>query len=745
MLESAPHREGPDLRGLLAMAWRRKWVILAPTLAGLVAGLVVGHPKVLKPVYRASATLLLDFPQPVTQQLQGMMATSGTQEQLARLQTILQSNEFLIKVGQASGLRDDPALQKWVRGGHAKYPDMSAEELTDLRITQWLRESIRMTMGRSGQNVITIAVEDAFPDRARLTVQNITSAVVEANRSAQLDRVRSLHDFSREQLIIYKERLTEAENKLEAFRRGLAVRTINSALDAGSIGEVRRLREAAQADLERLRRERNTLHSSIEARSPNTAATLRSLTAGQWSRMISEIQDLETRYANQSSSSDGRGTGVGDGVALLIAQRLQALDGQAMAMVSEPSRGVPPAERRDAASLLLAEARVVGAQARLDAYDSILGSLQASVAGTPQQETVLRRLTDEVETNRALYNAFVQQVASSQISEAFEATKASGRLTILEPASRPLSPVKPNRPAILVLCTVLGLISGVAALLIVERHDTTFRDGRETERALGIRVLATLPQIEDGKRGAERSTWTPARIEAFLQDSPAYQELRRVIFQMRNDEETVVRSLLVTSARGSEGKTTTSILLAAAAAAEEPKTPTLLVDLDLRRGSLGRALGLPDDTPGVIQALEGHRIEESWFQRTSLPNLRVLALGGQAGARNDLLTFEKLSWLLPELTRRFGLVLLDSPPNLPVPDPLIIGQLVDAVLMVVKAGNTPRHMVERAIEMQKQFTGNLRGILMNNVDEAMPYYYGYRYYHYPTRKALPKRGEQPTR
>jgi capsular exopolysaccharide synthesis family protein len=728
----------------MVVAWRRKWVILVPTLAGLVAGLVVGHPRILRPIYRASATLLLDFPQPVTQELQGMMATSGTQEQLARLQTILQSNDFLVKVGQASGLKDDPAIQKWVRDGRERYPDMSAEELEDLRITQWLRESIRMTMGRPGQNIITIAVEDVYPDRARLTVQNITLAVIEANRSTQLDRVRSLHDFSREQLIIYKERLTEAEKKFEDFKRGVAVRTINSASDAASIGEVRRLRGTAQADLDRLQHERATLQATIEGRSPNTAATLRSLTTGQWSRLTAEIRDLETRYANQSFGPDGAGVQAGENAALMIAQRLQALDGQAMAMVSEPSRGIPPADRRDAADLLLAEARVSGARARLDAFDTVLGNLQASVAGTPQQETVLRRLTDEVETNRALYNAFVQQVASSQISEAFEATKASGRLAVLEPASRPLSPVKPNRLAILVLSSLLGLVSGIAALLLVERHDTTFRDGREAERALGIRVLGTLPQIEDRKRTGDRMIWTPSRLELFLRDSPAYQELRRIVFQMRNDEETIVRSLLITSSRGGEGKTTTAILLSAAAATEEPRTPTLLVDLDLRRGTLSRSLALPDDAPGVIQALEGNRIEESWFQKTSLPNLRVLALGGPPAPRNDLLTFEKLSWLLPELTRRYGFVVLDSPPNLPVPDPLIIGQLVDAVMMVIKAGNTPRHMVERAIEMQKQFTGNLRGILMNNVDATMPYYYGYRYYQYPTRVGK-KRGETPGR
>ena len=131
--------------------------------------------------------------------------------------------------------------------------------------------------------------------------------------------------------------------------------------------------------------------------------------------------------------------------------------------------------------------------------------------------------------------------------------------------------------------------------------------------------------------------------------------------------------------------------------------------------------------------MESRRIEEGFFHKTSIPNLRVMTLGCEPAPRNDLLTFESLSWFLPELTRRHGFVVIDSPPNLPVPDPLIIGQLVDAVVIVIKAGGTPRSMVERAVELQKQFTGNVRGLLMNNVNEMMPYYYNYRYYRYSTR------------
>ncbi len=727
-------KEGRDLRSLGAVAWRRRWVILLPAAAGLLAGLVIGHPKVLRPIYRASATLLLEFPQPVSRELQTMLPESGMQEQLARLQSLMQSNDFLLKVGDKTGLRDDQGLQKWVAKSRKQYPDMSVKELQDLRLTQWLRESIRMGRGRAGENVIVISVVDYFPDRARLIAQNLTTGVIEANRSAQLDRVRSLHDFSVEQLVVYKQRLTEAEQRLQQAQQGLAAVQVNTSLvNDGNLGEVRRLRGDTASDIDRLTHDRDGLRSSLEARSPTAAAVLRAQAATNWSTALGDIRDFERSYAEATLPAAGRPAQGSETLALVIARKTEELATEATNFVAQPSLGIPAELQQDAAALLVADARVAGATTRLAAYDALLDAYQSRASGTPQRETTLKRLSEEVESDRSLYNAFVQQLASSQISEAFETTKAAGRLTVIEPASRPLTPIKPNRVAVAVLAGIIGLACGVGALVILERHDQTFRDARETERALGLRVLGTLPQIDAIRKGgrSESFTWTGVRLESFLRDSPAYQELRRVALELRSDEEGAVRSLLVTSARGGEGKTTTCALLAAAAATEEPRVPVLLVDLDFRRGSLSRLFGVEPDALGVVRALETKRIDESWFKKTSIPNLHILPLGASPAPRNDLLSFENLSWLVPELGRRYGFIILDSAPNVPVPDALIIGQLVDAVMIVLKAGSTPRHMVERGVELQKQFTGNLRGLLMNNVEETMPYYYSHRYYGYP--------------
>ena len=726
--------EGLDLRGILALVWRRRWVVLLPTLAGLLAGLIIGHPKVLRPVYQARAILLFEAPQQVTRQLEGMVPIGRERDTLDRLRTLLQSNEFLLKVADASGYREDRSILRWVAKSGRRYPDMTEAQLIDLRITQFLREMIRVESSRDQADLIFIQVADYYPDRARLLAQKLTDAVIEASRSEQLERLRSLHDFTLEQLAVYKQRLAEAEQRLEEFQRGIVVQEAAAAADLGpdQAAEIPRLRGEASEDLARWQAERDRLESMLLRASPNTRAALRGIADSQWRTAEEGILELERRYAEESARPAAGGALGSESYAMQIARKLQLLGSLASALVAGEARQIPQADRAAAADLLVVEVRVRGVEARIAAYDSLMGRLRASLAGAPRQETTLKRLNEDVETNRALYNAFVQQLASSQISEAFEATRAAGRLTVLEPASRPLKPLRPNRTAIVILAGTIGLLLGLGALVLVERHDQTYRDAREAERLLGLRVLGTLPQIDEIRKAGKDGSivWTGNRLADFLHDTPAYLEMRRVVLQMRSEEDAPVRSLLVTSTRGGEGKTTASILLGATAACEEPRTPILLVDLDLRRGSLGRMLNVDPASPGVVQALEGQRIEESWFLKTGIPNLRLLALGSAPAPRNDLLTFETLSWFLPELTRRYGFVVIDSPPNLPVPDPLIIGQLVDAVVLLIKAGSTPRHMVERSVELQKQFTGNVRGILMNNVDQLMPYHYDYRYYRY---------------
>ena len=103
-------RETVDLRNYLSLLWRRKWMVIIPTLVAGLAGFVITMPRIMKPVYRCSATLLVEQPAGLTQDVAGLVSNVSLQERLARLDSQIQSNEFLTKIIANTGMRAAPRL-----------------------------------------------------------------------------------------------------------------------------------------------------------------------------------------------------------------------------------------------------------------------------------------------------------------------------------------------------------------------------------------------------------------------------------------------------------------------------------------------------------------------------------------------------------------------------------------------------------------------------------------------------------
>src|SRR5207244_10482327 len=96
----------------------------------------------------------------------------------------------------------------------------------------------------------------------------------------------------------------------------------------------------------------------------------------------------------------------------------------------------------------------------------------------------------------------------------------------------------------------------------------------------------------------------------------------------------------------------------------------------------------------------------------------------------ELLDTETIEWFIREARTRYPLVILDSAPTLAVPDPLILGRMVEGVLYVIRAGSTVRKAAEYGVKVQREARDNVLGVLLNDVGEILPHYYGYRYSSY---------------
>jgi capsular exopolysaccharide synthesis family protein len=184
-----------------------------------------------------------------------------------------------------------------------------------------------------------------------------------------------------------------------------------------------------------------------------------------------------------------------------------------------------------------------------------------------------------------------------------------------------------------------------------------------------------------------------------------------------------LRILAVTSAIAGEGKTLTAIHLAANLASTGRKR-ILLVDLDLRKAGITRELGHTGG-PGLSGYLSGDVSSEEILRPTSIQNLFLLPGGHTIPSPADMLAGERFRTLLRDLRERFDLLILDTPPILPVSDALTISDQVDAFILLFRLNHTPYRMFRQALEELGE--RKIMGVVLNGEEKKSEKYYT-RYY-----------------
>ncbi len=189
---------------------------------------------------------------------------------------------------------------------------------------------------------------------------------------------------------------------------------------------------------------------------------------------------------------------------------------------------------------------------------------------------------------------------------------------------------------------------------------------------------------------------------------------------------------MITSATVGEGKSLTSSVLAITMA-DLSKLKVVLVDFDLRRPKISSYFGI-ENKVGVADVLSGKLTLKEVCQKTTMPNLSIIPAGRLDILPTDILDNEKIANFFQELKFYFDQVVVDTPPVIPVSDPMLIAEHVDAVLLVIKSGSTQKDVVGRAANLLQNARINVIGVILNDFEEVLPYYYkekyyGYHYYH----------------
>ncbi len=369
------------------------------------------------------------------------------------------------------------------------------------------------------------------------------------------------------------------------------------------------------------------------------------------------------------------------------------------------------------------------------------------VAEKSTQYDILKRNAD---SDNQLYENILQKVKEASLVARIK----SNNVNVIDHAVPEFLPVKPKILFNMVLGLILGLGLGVGIAFLRAHFDTTLKTVEEVDRFLGLPALAMIPAVgslkelvADGNHNngnghglvipdildtsqmtKSESPWY--RIDKQIQQkySPlveAFRSLGSSVMLEAAGRKRVLRSIVVTSSQPGEGKTTVSVNLAIALAQQGSRV--ILVDADMRRPAVHRALGFRN-IRGLSSYLSGLSEWAPCVLPGLSPGLDTLPAGHSPKNPVALLSSSRMKLLISQLLEEYDYLIIDSPAVMPnLIDARILAGLVDGSIMVVRSGMAPREFVIRA---RKQLN-SVVGVVLNSMDvRSMEYYYGYDSYGY---------------
>jgi tyrosine-protein kinase Etk/Wzc len=352
-------------------------------------------------------------------------------------------------------------------------------------------------------------------------------------------------------------------------------------------------------------------------------------------------------------------------------------------------------------------------------------SLEGKVGDLPATQQELLNLTRDVEVASQIYTQLLNKSQELDIIRA----GAVGNVRLIDTADVDLtSPVKPKKALIVLIATFFGAFVGVA-LVLLRKSLSRGLEGPEAIEQLGLPVYASIPysalqQEEDNKKWRARDGV----------DKPAY------LLALRNPTDLSIESIrslrtclhfagldstnnriMISGPSPQVGKTFVSSNLAAVMALSGQRV--VLIDADMRKGHLHKTLNTPI-TNGLSDLLVKRCSIDQAINKVEVDNLHFISRGQVPPNPSELLMHANFRDLLAELSERYDLVIIDTPPLLAVTDAAIVGREAGISLIVTRFGVNPAKEIELTIRRFAQNGIELKGAVFNGVEKRAASYYG---------------------
>jgi polysaccharide biosynthesis transport protein len=710
------------LREYLRVLIKRKWLVLA-VLTGIFMVVAVASLRET-PIYEAVGRIAINKAD------NNLISFKDSQPVIdyydpADLDTevrILQSDLMALQVVRQLNLDKRPEF-----GGHADagQSNLVADSLqTDSARTSSLLSSFRGGLHVSlipNTRIIEIHYHSTDPQLAATAVNTLAATYVEQNFKTKFESTMQASDWLSKQLVDLQMKVETSQEKLVRYQKEHEILGTDEKQNiiTQKLDELNR--EMTQAESDRMQKE--AIYRQTQTNDPVAIAAAITNTTGNGSLASSGLLDkLRDQQASLGIQIADLSTQFGPQYPKVqqLNNQLKEIDRQ---LQLETSKAVDHLKGQYLAALqredMLRDAFEKQKQEANKLNESAI------------EYSILKR---DLDSNRTLYEGLLEKLKEAGVTAGLR----SNNFRIIDAARVPTAPSEPNIPRNLSFALVLGLISGVGLAFVLENMDNTVRTPEQATALSGLPALGMIPL---GAKAGTRGSYGKRLV---LAAAPASKEVVEIVTQARPQSQMAEsyralrtslllsnlgappKVIVVTSARPQEGKTTTSINTAIVLAQKGVRV--LLVDADLRRPSVHKALGMGPRS-GLSNVLTGTAtFEQTITISPVLPNLFIMPAGTPPPNPAELLASSNMRDLIAELRGLYDHIVIDTPPTLSVTDAVVLSPRADATILVIRSGQTTKQALRRARDILMQVNSHVAGVLLNAVDLTSPdYYYYYEY------------------
>lgn len=719
------------LREYLRLLWKYRLVISASTVLSSILFLI--YAFTVTPQFRASARLRISTYEPIltSTKIEDMLAEKSRESNyvetqlhelrsLALADRVLDDPEVRRRFLEASG---GATLEDFVMPGDETPTGVHGERSyrNPVALLQQYIDGVSVEAVRRTAHVL-VSYRSPSAEVAALLANRHAQAYIDYVRSGRIDQQASGLAFLRARADELRTRVVALEREIADYAEANAIVAVNKDenITVQKMSQLNKLLTDAIAS----RIAAENIYKEAES---NLGATSAGFDDSSVQALRSELVRRESEYAQMGEKflpgypkMKQLKSQIDDLREALIAQRRQIIAGlkaRAQAAAQEEERLRDELNRQKSQTFELSKKQV--------------------------QYNMLNR---ELISSRELLENVLKQIQETSLAVESNASNVS----IVDSASVPQSAFYPRKHILLLAGVLLGLGVGVGLAFFLRHLDNTVKTPEDLTRSAGVPSLGLIPSF-DGERDAaapagpkdqqrpDEGASSAMVVNAPLTDLPvvylsspqslvaeAYRTIRTGLLLSQAGE--APRTLLVTSAQSSEGKTTSAVNLAASLASSGSRV--VLIDADLRRPSLHRYFNVEFGGHGLVEVLAGQLPLEEVWREGLIPGVTAVFSGRIPPNPAELLGSLQMAQLIDRLSETFDYVVIDSPPVLPVTDSVILSRYVDGVVLVVRGAATPKKVLQDAVSRLRAVGARVLGGILNDVNVASGDYAYYNRYYY---------------